>query len=265
MTKLTKFAEKTFMIVIINNGYKKLEKRLLECIKYFDSEGENFIIGKRNTIKLFEVDEKIINIKSFKKPHLINKIAYKYFRKSKARRSFEYANILLEKKIGTPQPIAYFENQDIIGLNSSYYVSEHLNCDLTFRELVEIPNYPDSENILRQFTQFSFELHEKGIEFLDHSPGNTLIKKNSSGKYDFFLVDLNRMEFHRSMSFEIRMKNLCRLTPKKEMIAVMSNEYSKVSGESEELIFEMIWKMTTDFQEKFYRKRQLKKKFKFWK
>ena len=99
MTKLTKFAEKTFMIVIINNGYKKLENRLLECIKCFDSEGENFIIGKRNTIKLFEVDEKIINIKSFKKPHLINKIAYKYFRKSKARRSFEYANILLEKNI----------------------------------------------------------------------------------------------------------------------------------------------------------------------
>ena len=64
MTKLTKFAEKTFMIVIINNGYKKLENRLLECIKCFDSEGENFIIGKRNTIKLFEVDEKIINIKS---------------------------------------------------------------------------------------------------------------------------------------------------------------------------------------------------------
>ena len=63
MTKLTKFAEKTFMIVIINNGYKKLENRLLECIKCFDSEGENFIIGKRNTIKLFEVDEKIIIIK----------------------------------------------------------------------------------------------------------------------------------------------------------------------------------------------------------
>ncbi len=67
MTKLTKFAEKTFMIVIINNGYKKLENRLLECIKCFDSEGENFIIGKRNTIKLFELNDKIQNETILKK------------------------------------------------------------------------------------------------------------------------------------------------------------------------------------------------------
>ena len=45
------------------------------------------------------------------------------------------------------------------------------------KELVEIPDFPDHDTILRQFTRFSFNLHEKGIEFLDHSPGNTLIKK----------------------------------------------------------------------------------------
>lgn len=234
-------------------------------IEKFDSNGILFGDGKRNKIKLFELDGKTINVKSFKIPHFINKIAYRYFRKSKARRSFEFATILLKKGIGTPQPIAYFENYDFIGLKDSYYVSEHFQCDLTFRELVEIPDYPDHENILRQFTRFSFDLHQKGIEFLDHSPGNTLIKKNAEGNYDFFLVDLNRMEFHESMSFETRMKNLCRLTPEKEMVAVMSNEYAKISGESEKLIFEKLWGLTADFQEKFYRKKRLKKKLKFWK
>lgn len=73
------------------------------------------------------------------------------------------------------------------------------------------------------------------------------------------------MEFHDSMSFEMRMKNLCRLTPVKEMVAVMSNEYSKLYSESEEKTFETLWKYTTDFQEKFYRKKRLKKKLKFWK
>lgn len=67
------------------------------------------------------------------------------------------------------------------------------------------------------------------------------------------------MEFHDSMSFEMRMKNLCRLTPVKEMVAVMSNEYSKLYSESEEKTFETLWKYTTDFQEKFYRKKRLKK------
>lgn len=238
---------------------------ILAIIKAFNTSGTIFGNGQRNIIKLFELNDKTINIKSFKIPNLINKVAYKYFRKSKARRSFEYATILLEKGIGTPQPIAFLENFNWLGLRDSYYVSEHLVTELTYRELVEIPDYPDHENILRQFTRFSFDLHEKGIEFLDHSPGNTLIKKRTEDSYDFFLVDLNRMEFHDTMSFEMRMKNLCRLTPVKEMVAVMSNEYARLYGEQEQKTFDTLWKYTTDFQEQFYRKKRLKKKLKFWK
>jgi hypothetical protein len=247
-----------------NSNFDKDE--IIYYINNFDSEGILFGDGQRNKIKLFEIEGKTINIKSFKIPHLINKIAYKYFRKSKARRSFEYATTLLEKGIGTPQPIAFFENYDAVGLKDSYYVSEHLQCDLTFRELVEILDFPDHENILRQFTWFSFNLHEKGIEFLDHSPGNTLIKKNAEGNYDFFLVDLNRMNFHETMDFDSRMNNLSHLTPKKEMIAVMSNEYSKLySAQSETEIFEKMWFYTNDFQVKFHKKIKMKKTLKFWK
>jgi Lipopolysaccharide kinase (Kdo/WaaP) family len=254
------------MKYIFNPNCTNHEREIIEIINNFNANGILFGDGQRNKIKLFELEGKTINIKSFKIPHLINKIAYKYFRKSKARRSFEYATTLLEKGIGTPQPIAYFENYDFIGLKDSYYVSEQLKCDLTYRELVEIPDFPDHETILRQFIQFSFDLHEKGIEFLDHSPGNTLIKKNAEGNYDFFLVDLNRMNFHNSMDFDSRMRNLSHLTPKKEMIAVMSNEYSKLyTTQSETEIFEKMWLYTNDFQESFARKRRLKKKLKFWK
>lgn len=243
----------------------KKSRDILSLINNFNTSGQLFGNGQRNVIKIFDVEGVAINIKSFKIPNSINKVAYRYFRKSKARRSYEYATILLEKGIGTPQPMAFLENFNVFGLRDSYYVSEHLDADLTYRELVEIPDYPDHDKILRQFTRFSYELHQKGIEFLDHSPGNTLIKKSDNGNYEFFLVDLNRMEFHDSMSFEMRMKNLCRLTPVKEMVAVMSNEYSKLYSESEEKIFETLWKYTTDFQEKFYRKKRLKKKLKFWK
>lgn len=241
------------------------KEAVMACITGFSTLGTDFIVGKRNSIKLFEVEGKTLNIKSFKVPHLINRVVYGYFRKSKAKRSFEFANRLLAHGIGTPMPIAFLENTSLLGLRDSYYVSEHLMADLTYRELVEIPDYPDGDSILRQFTRFSYLLHQKGIEFKDHSPGNTLIKKNEAGTYDFFLVDLNRMEFHEQMTFEMRMKNLCRLTPHQEMVAVMSNEYAKVSGESEALILETLWKMTADFQFRFYRKKRLKKKLKFWK
>lgn len=250
----------------VNPIFTTHTESLLDIIKAFNYSGILFGNGQRNIIKLFDLETKTINIKSFKIPHLINKIAYRYFRKSKARRSFEFANRLLELGVGTPQPIAYFENYNLIGLEKSFYISEHLECDLTFRELVEIPDYPDHENILRHFTRFSFDLHQKGIEFLDHSPGNTLIKKTDDGNYNFFLVDLNRMEFHKSMTFETRMKNFSRLTPQKVMIAVMSNEYAKLYTEKKETeIFEKMWELTNHFQEEFQRKKRLKKKLKFWK
>ncbi|TRX41369.1 lipopolysaccharide kinase InaA family protein [Flavobacterium restrictum] len=254
------------MEVVINALFLSKEKELKERIANFNSSGKLFDNRQRNTIKLFEFEGKTINIKSFKVPNLINKVVYKYFRKSKAKRSYEYATLLLEKGIGTPQPMAYFENFNWLGLEKSYYISEHLQVELTYRELVEIPDYPNHETILRQFTRFTFDLHQHGIAFLDHSPGNTLIKKEANGKYSFYLVDLNRMAFHDQMSFESRMQNFSRLTPKKEMIAVMSNEYSKCyTAKSEAEIVEKMWHETVQFQEEFAKKQQLKKKLKFWK
>ena len=253
------------MKYILSPLFNLSDKQIYFLITQFETSGTLFGNGDRNTIKLFDLNGQSINIKSFKIPNLINKIAYRYFRKSKARRSFEYATTLLEKGIGTPQPIAYLENYNWLGLTSSFYVSEHLVTELTFRELVEIPEYPENEIILRQFTQFCFDLHEKGIEFLDHSPGNTLIKKVGDQKYTFYLVDLNRMNFHTTMDFEMRMKNLSRLTPKKEMIAIMSEEYAKFYPQSKEIVFEKMWFFTQDFQQKFAKKKRLKKRLKFWK
>ena len=260
---ITTFGKKR-MPLNINSKFIHQKNSVKHFIDAFNAEGTLFVKGSRNTIKLFDLGDKILNIKAFKSPNFINKIVYKYFRKSKARRSFEFASILKQKGIGTPEPVAYSENFDLIGLKDSYYACEHLECDLTYRELVET-DYPDSENILRQFTRFTYDMHEKGIEFLDHSPGNTLIVNNGNGNYSFYLVDLNRMKFHKSLNFNTRMKNLSKLTPREDMIAIMSNEYALISGEDEVKIFELMWQLTQEFQYRFYRKKRIKKRLRFWK
>ena len=183
----------------------QLNNTLQNILDNFDTSGTVFIAGNRNVIKLFEYEGITVNIKAFKVPNFINKIIYKYFRESKAKRSFTYATILLEKGIGTPKPIAYYEQNSLLGLEKSFYVSEHLQFDLMFRDLVENSNYPNGKIILKQFMNFCYKLHQNGIEFLDHSPGNTLIKKEKEDEYSFYLVDLNRMIFHEKMTFEERM------------------------------------------------------------
>ena len=242
---------------VFSDPYKSAEDEIYNVIKNFDQEGEFLGDGKRNIIKIFPLGEKELNIKSFKIPNAINKVAYRFIRKSKAERSFNYAHYLLEKDIGTPSPVAYAEEKEGFLFKRSFYISENLKSDLSFRTLVEEPNFPEFERILRSFTRFTFELHEKNVQFLDHSPGNTLIQINN-GNYNFFLVDLNRMNF-RKLSFEQRMKNFSRLTPKKEMLAIMANEYAKVSLEPEKKVFEKMWFYTNDFQEKFRRKKRFKR------
>lgn len=242
----------------IHKNYLSISSELETIISNFTTSGTLIGDGDRNKIKIYQINENIINLKSFKIPNIINQIVYKYFRKSKAQRSFEYANKLLEVGIGTPEPIAYYEFFSNLGLQESYYACEHLNYNLTYRELVTDPNYPDHENILRQFTKFTWEMQEKGIYFKDHSPGNTLIVKN--GKvYNFYLVDLNRMSFFQ-LDFDARMKNFSRLTPKKEMVKIMSDTYAKLSGDNSKKVYEKMWFYTQQFQEKFHRKKRLKQK-----
>lgn len=242
---------------VIHSKYKDKASNLEEIIKNFEVTGDEFIKQSRNTLKVFKIDGMKFNVKSFKTPNLINQLAYKYLRPGKAKRSYEYACLLLEKGIGTAHPIAYFEDSRGPLFKESYYVSEHLDYDLTYRELIHNLDYPEHEEILRSFTRFTYQLHEKNVQFLDHSPGNTLIVKTKNG-YKFFLVDLNRMKF-KSLSFPERMKNFARLTPLKAMVEVMSDEYAKCIGESYDNVFRAMWGETQKFRSKFERKKIIKK------
>ncbi|GAQ49004.1 hypothetical protein FPK15_contig00024-0001 [Flavobacterium psychrophilum] len=141
-----------------------MNNELLNIITNFDSLGSDFVIGKRNKIKTIPYNDIILNVKSFKIPFFFNGIVYKFFRKSKAERSYNYAKILSEKGIGTPNPIGFYENKSAFRLLDSYYICEHLSPDYVFKDLFNTPN-ENLDDILRQFTYFTFNLHERGIEF----------------------------------------------------------------------------------------------------
>ena len=247
---------------VVSEKFYNYESTLIGFIANFKTLGVDFGNQERNSLKLFELNGLTINVKSFKVPNFINKIAYRFFRKSKAQRSYEYANNLMELGIGTPQPIAYYEMTSLFLFEESYYVSEQLDCDYTYRDLTFDFNIPNYDKILRAFTRFTYKLHENRVLFLDHSPGNTLIKINDD-EFDFFLVDLNRMKF-KNLDFNSRIKNFSRLTTHKRMVEIMSDEYAKCIEEPYEKVFDLMWKYTCDFQEKYYRKKRWKKRILFW-
>ncbi len=210
-------------------------------------------------VKHIVVDGLHLNIKFFKVPNALNMFIYRFFRKSKAQRSYEYALYLLARDIGTPPPVAYIEYKGPLLLGESYYVSIHVKEDLTFRTLIDQPDYPGREEILRQFTRFTHRLQQERVRFLDHSPGNTLIKKQGDGKYAFYLVDLNRMKLNARMGFEDRMKNFARLSATEEMLRIMSDEYAGISGLDQEKVFRSMQYHTVEHHQRRLRQKKINK------
>lgn len=251
------------MLSVISEKFKDFKDELDNYVLGFEHLGEKFDNQHRNAIRLFPLGDITINIKSFKIPIIFNQVAYRFFRKSKAQRSYEYGNKLLSLGIKTPEPIAYYEFPTLLLFKKSYYISEHLEYDYTYRSLMDNFDIPNYEEILRAFTRFTFELHEKGVHFFDHSPGNTLIKKVNGG-YEFYLVDLNRMKFEH-LDYKTRINNFSRLTIHKSMVEIMSDEYAKCIGKSYDEVFDLMWQNTLDFQEKYHRRKRINKKLKFWK
>jgi hypothetical protein len=228
-------------------------------IDQFNNTGELIGDGKRNIIKVIEIDGVEYNVKSFKVPNIFNKIAYKFLRKGKAERSFEYASRLKSMGILTPEPQAYAVESSFL-FGKSFYISKQFDYDFTIRKMVDEPYSEDFETVVRAFTRFTFDLHEHGIHFIDHSPGNTLIKKDGE-RYLFYLVDLNRMNFG-TLDFNTRIKNFARLSAPDAMLDMMSDEYSKLVNRPKAEVFKLMKHYADTFINKLHRKKRLKKRLK---
>jgi hypothetical protein len=237
------------------------ETALRNLITNFTTLGEDFFRGDRNVIKTFRLDGgKVVNVKSFRRPNIINRIVYKYFRQPKASRSFHYSRHLLDRGIKVPQPIAFFENFNAFSITESYFISEQIYPDIHFQKLLLSPGDPRYDDVVRHFAGFAYRMHERGIEFKDFSPGNVLVMVREDG-YDFYLVDLNRMAFHQKMSIEKRLKNFERLPPEERLIRVISEEYARLAGRLFDEIYKGIAGATHTFRMKF----EMRRKMKFWK
>lgn len=250
---------------IVHPDYTYLQPKFDALLEIFKTSGELIGSEKRNVIKVFEIEGFSINIKSFKKPNFLNSFIYGYIRKSKAQRSFEYAKILLSKNIGTPQPFAYYENKTLTGLKESFYFSLQQDVDLMFRNLIFEPNYPNRDEIIKQSATFFFKIHNQGIEFIDNTAGNTIIKKVAENKYAFYLVDLNRMSFHKEFSLEQRVNNIAKLTTDSYINKKFSEAYAPLYGVSETVFYDLLMAASQNFLDKFNRRKKLKKQLKFWK
>ncbi len=201
----------------LDTKYNDLAKNIR---KYFTKSNQS-IWDKRNKIKIISFLEQELTIKSFKIPHVINKIAYTFFRDSKANRSYKNSLKILEF---VPKPIAYVEFKKFGFLHDSYFLCEKYDYDFTIREPLTQSDFIDREIIFNQFSVFTHALHKQGIEHLDYSPGNILIKKTSKELYEFKIIDVNRMKF-KIFTQEEQLQNFSKLWADNEDLKIIIKAY----------------------------------------
>ena len=172
---------------------------------------------------MIDFDSQSLTIKAFKVPNIVNKIAYSFFRDSKAKKSYDNSIKIIDF---VPKPIGYIEFKKFGLFSNSYFVSENFKYDFTIREPLTNENFSNKEEIFKQFAQFTLKLHDAGIYHLDYSPGNILIKKDDNN-YIFKIVDINRMQF-TNLNLENRMKNFSKLWAKDEYLEIIIKEYSQL-------------------------------------
>ena len=215
------------MKIVINPKYEFLKDFIRDLPAIFAEEGEIIYAG-RNILKRFQVQGIDLVVKSFRIPILINRIAYTFFRKSKAARSYEFGLEIIRRGCDTAEPIAYLEEYIDGLLNRSYYVSIYEKETETVRAYMS-GSVEGNEDMLTAFTRFTVSLHQKGIFHIDYSPGNILMKKEEDGEYSFCLVDINRLKF-----CEIRQNTAChnleRLCSSEEVSSWIAREYAGLCG-----------------------------------
>jgi len=215
------------MTYIIHPTYEHIKKFILSIPISFQKE-KSTIHNARNVIKVLNYQEKSYVVKSFKVPHLLNRIVYSLFRNSKAKKSYENSLKILDF---VPAPIAYIEKKKSTLIHQSFFISEHFKYDFTIREPMHDTNIKDTLAIFKQFAEFTYKLHNQGVLHLDYSPGNILIKKEKDN-YIFKIVDINRMEF-KTLTLDERLQNFSKLWAKDEDMKVIIKEYAKLMDADE--------------------------------
>jgi hypothetical protein len=183
---------------------------------------------------------------------LLNRIAYTFFRDSKAKKSYLNAVRLEELDVHTPEPVGVIEFFTNGLLAKSYFVSLYEPYDFTIREVFhhEVENV---EEILKAFANFTYQLHQKGVWHVDYSLGNILITKTDAHQYRFSLVDINRMHF-KQISPQEGLRNLNKFWAEEDDLKFLVKEYAKLAN----VEFEQAYKIVKQSVQKIQQTKEIK-------
>lgn len=214
------------MKAFIYSRYAEMGNWLFQLPAHFEEEGVCIYKG-RNELREVSIGDKTFVVKSYKRPHLLNRFAYAYIRSSKAERACRYAHMFREKGIGSPEPVGYLTRGGAGLFDKSYFVCLKSECPYTYRDFAT-HTFSRQTEILRAIGRVTARMHDAGFYHEDYSAGNILFRDDLP-EIQIEIIDLNRLSFGK-IGLEKGCKNFERLPGSDEMLSVMAEAYAEVRG-----------------------------------
>lgn len=242
------------MRMIIHPDYAYMRNFIEQLPVLFDKTGKLLHDG-RNKVKLFEVNQESIIVKRYKVPYIFQRIAYTFFRPSKAERAYLYAHLFRERGFNTPHEIAYIRINHYGLFKDSFFVST-VTTDLPL--LSALKQRPINKQLINELANYLVRLHQNGILHGDLNLTNILYQKEDKS-YEFSLIDINRSKFIESPSFSTCMKDLNRLTHDKELLQFIVSQYAIIRGWNKKHCIEQVMKQLSLLEKHRQQKYRIRK------
>ena len=226
--------------VKISAEYQDLEYWVKSLPVRWNNKEGIVVHNRRNELREMSFNNVDMVVKSFAIPNLVNRFVYGVFRKSKAQRSYEYAEKLNSLGIKSPMSIAFYTERCGFLFSHSYYVSKKSNCRYTFYDVIDNPALENRDLYLCCVGRMTAKMHAAGIYPLDYSGGNILLDV-VDGEPQFELVDLNRMAFGK-IDMDKGCRGFERLNVEPIALKIMAQEYAKERGFDEAKCVELVQK-----------------------
>lgn len=231
-------------------------RKALEGFERADAEavGEMIYAGRRNQLIRFVMAGREVVVKCFRRPHILNRFIYRFFRRGKAARSYDNALRLIASGFHTPEPIAYIEETTALQFGLSFYFSAWQPAQ-TMRD---IETRPECDLVLRTAAAELARLHSLGIYMRDYSPGNVMYTLDDEGGCTLWYVDLNRIDFNVRDKKRLE-KNFERIIWDEDALRRFARYYAEAADCDPAITIDKALRLHAAFRAAHNRKKRLKR------
>ena len=194
---------------------------------FVKGQGET-IYCKRNEIRRFTHQGQVFIVKRYKKVNILQRFVYTFFRPTKAKRAYSFAQEFRQRGIDTPREVAYIETGNWRLFSIGYFVSLEAKGTETHLLLREVKEF--SHELAHAVAVQVLLMHSKGILHGDLNLSNFLCTEQADG-YHFTMIDSNRSHFRNRMPTDSEcLANLVRITHRRDLYEYLVRQYAELRG-----------------------------------